>query len=175
MTTELEDFRADKDAFFKTHPQSPLTPQQQRTFRGLSYFPENPALRLELALEPFDPRDVVEMQTTTGDVRAYQRYGRLAFEVDGQSAALTLYATPQGFFLPFVDSLAGDETYPAGRYLDPEPLGRNRFLIDFNLAYNPYCAYNEHYSCPLTPFENRLKVPIRAGEALFPHENDDPD
>ena len=64
---------------------------------------------------------------------------------------------PNGFFLPFVDSAAGRETYPAGRYLEPEPLPGNRFLVDFNLAYNPYCAYNEMWSCPITPFENRLK------------------
>ena len=167
MPTELEDFRVEKDAFFKSHPQSPLTPAQQRVFTGLSYFDENPALRFEIEVEPFAQRDTVELQTSDGDVRAYQRFGRVTFEVDGQAAALTLYATPQGFFLPFVDSLAGKETYPAGRYLDPEPLGGNRFLIDFNLAYNPYCAYNENYSCPLTPFENRLKLPIRAGEKLF--------
>ncbi len=167
MPTELEDFRVEKDAFFKSHAQSPLTPAQQRVFKGLSYFDENPALRFEIEVEPFAQRDTVELQTSDGDVRAYQRFGRVTFEVDGQAAALTLYATPHGFFLPFVDSLAGEDTYPAGRYLDPEPLGGNRFLIDFNLAYNPYCAYNENYSCPLTPFENRLKLPIRAGERLF--------
>lgn len=167
MPTELEDYRVEKDAFFKSHPQSPLTPAQQRVFTGLSYFDENPALRFEIDVELFAQRDTVELQTSDGDVRAYQRFGRVTFEVDGQAAALTLYATPHGFFLPFVDSLAGTETYPAGRYLDPEPLGGNRFLVDFNLAYNPYCAYNENYSCPLTPFENRLKLPIRAGEKLF--------
>jgi hypothetical protein len=66
-----------------------------------------------------------------------------------------------------VDSLASKETYPAGRYLDPQPIGDNRFMVDFNLAYNPYCAYNDYWSCPLTPFENHIKVPIRAGEKLF--------
>ena len=81
--------------------------------------------------------------------------------------ALTVYANPQGFFLPFVDALAGTETYGAGRYLDPEPLGGGRVLLDFNRAYNPYCAYNEQWSCPITPRENRLAVPIRAGEKLF--------
>lgn len=167
MATELEDFRLDKDAFFKTHPQSPLTPAQQRAFKGLSYFPEAPALRFEIEVEPFAERETVEIQTSTGDVRAYQKYGRVAFEVDGHPVALTLYATPHGFFLPFVDALAQTETYPAGRYLDPESLGGNRFLVDFNLAYNPYCAYNDQYSCPLTPFENRLKVAIRAGEKRF--------
>jgi len=89
--------------------------------------------------------------------------------VEGQIAELTIYADQDGFFLPFVDSLAGSETYPAGRYLEPEPLSDGELLIDFNLAYNPYCAYNDQWSCPLTPFENRLKVPIRAGEKIYPY------
>jgi hypothetical protein len=165
--TDLETFREEKDEFFRTHPQSPLTAEQQRAFTGLNYFPENPALRLEVTVEPFAERDVIEVQTTTGEVRKYQRFGRFSFEVDGQPAALTIYATPHGFFLPFVDALANKETYPAGRYLEPEPLGGNKFLVDFNVAYNPFCAYNEAFSCPLTPFENRLKVAIRAGEKLF--------
>ncbi len=110
---------------------------------------------------------MIAMQTSTGGVQTYNRYGRLKFEVDGQEAALTLYAGPHGFFLPFVDSLAGKETYGAGRYLEPEQLDDGKFLVDFNLAYNPYCAYNESWSCPLTPFANRLKAPIRAGEMIF--------
>jgi len=89
------------------------------------------------------------------------------FRVDGQEAELTIYASHHGLFLPFVDALAGTETYGAGRYLDPEVLPNGKFLIDFNLAYNPYCAYNDRWSCPLTPFENRLKAPIRAGEKVF--------
>jgi uncharacterized protein (DUF1684 family) len=74
------------------------------------------------------------------------------------------------FFLPFADSMAGSETYPAGRYLEVEELPGGNFLVDFNQAYNPYCAYNEQWSCPLTPAENRLKVPIRAGEKIFHEE-----
>ena len=166
--SELTDFRAEKDSFFKTHPQSPLTPEQKRGFAGLAYFDENPDLRLEVEVEPFPSRDVIEMQTSTGGVQRYQRYGEFRFQADGQPARLTVYAGEHGFFLPFVDALAGQETYGAGRYLEPEPLGGRRFRIDFNLAYNPYCAYNERWSCPLTPFENRLKVPIRAGEKLYP-------
>jgi uncharacterized protein (DUF1684 family) len=83
-----------------------------------------------------------------------------------EQAMLTLFSDPHGFLLPFVDALAGKATYGAGRYLEPEPLPNGRLLVDFNYAYNPYCAYNALYSCPLTPFENRLKVPIRAGEKL---------
>lgn len=167
--TELEEFRASKDDFFARHPQSPLTPNQKRDFRGLSYFPENKSLRLEVELDPFPEAERIEMQTTTGDVQVYYRIGRIKFPVEDQEAELTIYQSEHGYFLPFVDSLAGKETYPAGRYLEPEPLPGGRFLVDFNLAYNPYCAYNDAWSCPLTPFENRLKVPIRAGEKLF-HE-----
>lgn len=169
--TELEEFRKEKDEFFAHHPQSPLTREQRKAFNGLNYFPEDESLRLEVQVEEFSQKDSVQMQTTTGDVQEYVRYGRFRFEVDGQSAELTIYESQHGFFLPFVDSLAGSETYPAGRYLDPDPLPGNRFLVDFNLAYNPYCAYNEMWSCPITPFENRIKIPIRAGEKIFHPEH----
>lgn len=163
----LDTFRAQKDNFFKSDFQSPLTPEQKRDFGGLKYFPENQALRLEVQLEPISGDARVEMQTSTGDVQVYDRRGRMRFQVEGKDAELTVFEGPNGFFLPFVDSLAGQETYPAGRYLEPEVLPNGRFLVDFNLAYNPYCAYNDHWSCPITPFENRLRVPIRAGEKLF--------
>ncbi len=166
--SELEQFRAMKDQFFKTDRQSPLTREQKRDFKGLNYFPEDPNLRFETPVEVFPEKETIEMQTSTGDVQTYQRYGKFTFEVDGQPASLTLYLDDEGgFFLPFADSLAGSETYGAGRYLEPEPLAEDRVLVDFNLAYNPYCAYNESWSCPLTPFENRVKVPIRAGEKIF--------
>lgn len=168
--SELTDFRADKDGFFKHHPQSPFTPEQQQVFTGLEYFPENEDLRLEVNVERFSDQQPMQMQTSTGDIQTYVRYGRFKFQVDGQSAELTIYQNESGYFLPFVDSLAGEETYPAGRYLEPEPLPGDHFLVDFNVAYNPYCAYNEMWSCPITPAENRLKVPIRAGEKLFDHE-----
>jgi len=163
----LQDFRAGKDAFFATSPQSPLTPEQREQFTALSYFPENPALRFELDIQPFEVQDHIELPTSTGDVKSYQRYGRFSFEVEGQTAELTLFSSPHGYFLLFVDSLAGAETYGAGRYLDPEQLEDGKFLIDFNLAYNPYCAYNEMWNCPIPPAENRLSVAIRAGEKTY--------
>lgn len=165
--SELTAFRAEKDEFFGRHPQSPLTPEQRSDFKGLEYFPENDTLQLEVKVELFADQQPMQMQTSTGGVQTYVRYGRLQFEIEGQLAELTIYQSENGFFLPFVDSLAGTETYPAGRYLEPEPLPDNRFLVDFNIAYNPYCAYNEMWSCPITPAENRLKIPVRAGEKLF--------
>ncbi len=165
--TELEAFRAQKNEFYASHPQSPLTREQKQGFTGLNYFPEEASLRLEVKVDEFPVKDSFEMQTSTGDVQHYEKFGRFRFDVDGTEAELTIYQNQHGYFLPFVDSLAGSETYPAGRYLEPEPLVGGRFLVDFNIAYNPYCAYNEMWSCPITPAENRLKVAIRAGEKLF--------
>ena len=165
--TDLDEFRAEKDEFFRSHPQSPLLPDQKRHFTGLKYFPENEQLCLEAEVELLNDSQPMQMQTTTGGVQTYFRHGRFKFSVDGQEAELTIYRGEHGYFLPFVDSLNGEETYPAGRYLEPEELPGNRFLVDFNVAYNPYCAYNDGWSCPITPAENRLKVPIRAGEKIF--------
>lgn len=167
--TELDAFRAEKNEFFGSHPQSPLTREQRRDFHGLNYFPENDSLRLEVKVEEFENRQAFEMQTSTGDIQVYEKYGKFRFEVDGEEAELTIYQNQHGFFLPFIDTLAGKETYPAGRYLEPEALPGGYFLVDFNIAYNPYCAYNEMWSCPIAPAENRLKVAIRAGEKLFHH------
>lgn len=165
--TEVESFRAEKDKFFGKDPHSPLTPDQKRHFRGLNYFPENPALRLAVTVEEYARKEIVNMQTSTGALQTYKRYGRFKFSVEGQEAELTIYSGEHGFFLPFVDALADTETYGAGRYLEPEPLGKGKFLVNFNYAYNPFCAYNENYSCPIPPRENRLKVAIRAGEKIF--------
>jgi len=173
--SDLEAFRREKDDFFRHDPGSPLTAEQRRGFSGLRYFPEDPALRLTVDVERFPTSETVQMQTSTGDVQAYERFGRFRLSVEGQEVALTLYASGGGYFLPFVDSLAGRETYGAGRYLEPEELSDGRFEVDFNLAYNPYCAYNEFWSCPITPAENRLKVPIRAGEMVFEeHDSSSP-
>lgn len=167
---DLQQFRRGKDDFFRSHPDSPLTADQRRSFAGLRYFPANPALDLALNLEPYEPATEVEIQTTTGEVRIYERFGRIAFTVDGRRVGLTVYRSEDELFLPFADSLAGSETYGAGRYLEPEPLADGRLHVDFNLAYNPYCAYNPRWSCPITPAENRLPVAIRAGEMTFQHD-----
>lgn len=165
--TNLKEFRKMKDEFFAHDGQSPLTPGQKKEFKGLKYFQPDPDLSLEVTVEEFPEKQHIQMQTTTGDVQEYERYGKFSFTVDSQPAELTIYHSQDSYFLPFVDSLASKETYPAGRYLEPEHLGNNRFRVNFNLAYNPYCAYNDYWSCPLTPFENHLRVPIRAGEKLF--------
>lgn len=163
---QLEQMRARRDKFFRINPRTPLTREQRTNFTGLSYFPPSPALDLTVTVTPFDRRSDVQLQTTQGNPRWFQRYGEFTFEVGGKAARLTLYRSPEHFFLPFVDVLAGDETYPAGRYLEPEQIDETTFHVDFNRAYNPYCAYNPRFDCPITPAENRLSVAIRAGEKL---------
>jgi uncharacterized protein len=117
-----------------------------------------------------DRDETIDLQTTTGGVQVYRRAGIARFEVDGEPAAVTLYASEDmdELFLPFRDATSGRETYGAGRYLEVEPPGADgRVLVDFNAAYTPYCAYNPDWSCPIPPGENWLSVPIRAGEKTF--------
>lgn len=166
----LDDFRAAKDAYFREDDDSPLLPSQRAGFRGLAYYDERPELRLELEPEPIEPPDLVTMQTNTGDSAEYLRWARVRFNVEGQEVALTVYRERWSdvLFLPFVDAEAGRETYGAGRYLEVHQLDDGRLLVDFNYAYNPFCAYNDAWTCPLPPAENRLPVAIRAGERRFP-------
>ena len=167
--TPLDHFRAQKDDFFQHDWQSPLTADQRVSFIGLKYYPENPALRLTLPIEPYADQEIIAIITSTGSAREYVKYGQFSFEVNGEVATLQVYQDPEGdyFFLPFVDATAPEETYGAGRYLDLEPIGNGEFLIDFNTAYNPYCAYNPNWSCPIPPQENRVQVRIEAGEKNF--------
>jgi hypothetical protein len=171
--SEIDEFRASKDAFFRDHPQSPLTGEQRARFAGLSYFPENPSLvvRGPLETDGVDLDEVIVMPTTTGGHQEYRRAGVVRFDVEGQQARVTLFASPgsQELFLPFRDATSGSETYGAGRYLEVEPPALDGAVeVDFNYAYNPYCAYNPEWSCPIPPGENWLSVPIHAGERSFP-------
>ena len=167
--TEVSEFRKEKDHFMGHDLDSPLTDGQKREFQGLTYFDENRGLSLILEPQLFEDEMFVPMQTSTGEVAEYIMWGRISFEVDGEQAELTIYKDSHGgdFFLPFADATSGAETYGAGRYLDVQPRDDGQLLVDFNYAYNPYCAYNEAWSCPLTPSENRTRVPIRGGEKSF--------
>lgn len=164
---ELEEFRQQKDDYFQHSPHSPLKPDQRQGFAGLRYFPQNPDLDLAVEVVRISEKRSVPMPTSTGAVQNYDRFGRFSFTVEGTLVTLTIYRNQHGFFLPFVDSLANQETYAAGRYLEPKEIAGKQFRVDFNYAYNPYCAYNELWSCPIPPVENHVPAPIRAGEMLF--------
>ena len=167
--SELTEFRKNKDAFFKDHYQSPLDSQEKKSFTGLKYFPENPALRLDLDMEKYPNPERIIMPTSTGDEQEYWQVGQISFSVKDQPATLQVYQGVDGgeYFIPFVDATAPAETYGGGRYLEPSELGDGRLHADFNMAYNPYCAYNDRWSCPLPPRQNRLAIRIEAGELKY--------
>ena len=176
--SEIEEFRKAKDSYFKTSAQSPLTPEQKKDFSGLHYFPENPALRFDLPLERHAEPERVIMQTSTGGTQEYYKVGQVRFKVNGEDTALQVYEStdsPGAYFVPFVDATAPVDSYGAGRYLEPEEHHADELVVDFNFAYNPYCAYNDRWSCPFPPPENRLKaegpegrgIRIEAGEKKF--------
>jgi hypothetical protein len=168
MPIDLMDFRKHKDHFFVHDHHSPLSADQKAAFKGLNYYPENPTLRFETKIEPLPEHQHIQIQTNTGEIQEYLQYGIFHFEVDNEPAEITAYQNEDGSLMAFfADNTSGKETYGAGRYLELEHLGGNQFLVDFNLAYNPWCAYSPEYSCPIPPKENRLKVPIKAGEKNF--------
>jgi uncharacterized protein (DUF1684 family) len=181
----VAEFRRGRDELFRTHPQSPIPASARASFGGLRYFPADDSYRIEATLAPVDPVTELEIDTGGEDgVIKYRRVGRLEFQLAGRPAALTvlaLVAYGGGLFVPFADATSGRETYGGGRYLFDTPKdtdglslevepGSNTVRIDFNFAYNPSCAYDVRWACPLAPPENRLPFPVRAGEMNFePH------
>jgi hypothetical protein len=151
---------------WRTWSEPPI--RERARFDGLRYFPPNPQLQLQLLVEPADG-STLEIATSDGSTRRFRRCGGVRFEIDGEQAELVLLSRQDehGFFVPFRDATSGKESCGAGRYLDVEPGRDGRVQLDFNLAYNPDCAYNEAFSCPLPPPENWLRVPVRAGEAAY--------
>jgi uncharacterized protein (DUF1684 family) len=166
-TTTLLEKRKAKDEFFATDDRSPLDPHQRDSFTGLDYYDPNPELVFTVPVDPADGAEV-QIQTSDGAIRSYRRTGTVSIQVHGEDVTLTLYSTGHpGLFIPFRDATSGKSTYGAGRYLDIEPDSDGTVTIDFNEAYNPFCAYSDAYSCPLPPGENWLTVPIDAGEKTF--------
>ena len=167
----LAGYRHRRDHFFADHPHSPLSAPQRAAFRGLDYFPERADLALNLALDESDSDvgEPVELPTTDGKKKSFSRAGRIRFEVGGEPVELTVLRDSDrgSLFIPFRDASAGGETYEVGRYLEPQARPDGTLEVDFNYAYNPFCAYGEGWSCPIPPEENRLAVSIAAGEKAF--------
>ncbi len=160
----LLEHRKAKDEFFATSHHAPLDHHKQQNFNGLAYFDPNPEMVFNLPVDPAGGEDI-KIHTSDGQERTYRRDALVSFEVGGETVTLTMYTTGQpGFFIPFRDGTSGKASYGAGRYLDIEANGDGTVTLDFNLAYNPYCAYSDSYSCPMPPHENWLTIPIEAGE-----------
>jgi uncharacterized protein (DUF1684 family) len=168
---EIAGWRATKDQFMRESPESPVPDAQRTSFPTLPYFPISQEYRVPASLNVVPNTDVIEMSTSTGQRRRMKRIGTLAFTLKGEALTLTAFADAndtalQRLFVPFGDLTNGTETYPGGRYLDLDRTATGIYDLDFNRAYHPFCLFNPEYDCPLPPRENRLKVPVRAGERL---------
>jgi len=167
--------RAEKDKFFKYHPQSPLAITARQKFQGLNYYPPDPDYRFELPLHKHERTETLITEDTQGNERELLKWGEFRFKIKAKKCILQAYKNSpaeERLFLPFRDVTSGKETYGAGRYLDLTPehhkTPRGYWILDFNQAYNPWCAYSERYACPFVNPENWLQVEIRAGEKDCP-------
>ena len=166
--------RRQKDMFFASHTQSPLPVQYRLAFQGLAYWAPDPGYRFEVELREYDDKKAIEVADTGGNTRRLQRCGELRFDVAGRPCALQAYKSDpdeERLFVPFRDETSDKESYGAGRYLDLEAerhlTQEGKWIVDFNEAYNPWCAYSENYVCPFVPPENWLQVAIEAGEKNY--------
>jgi uncharacterized protein (DUF1684 family) len=170
----LAEQRAEKDESFRQDPETPLVAEMLEGFAGLEYWPPDPAYYFVGPVNLYFQPERFEIVTTTGKQRPCEKVGWVGFELGGQVHRLQVYrlldspavAGDPGYFLPFMDSTTGIQTYPAGRYVDLQGPEGGPFVLDFNTAYNPLCAYGapERFVCPRTPAENRLSAAIEAGE-----------
>jgi uncharacterized protein (DUF1684 family) len=167
----VQDFRKGKDEFFATSHDSPVAHSKGGSFKGLRYFPPDLKYRLHATLHRYDNPEKVTMTTSKGTRQQFHRLGYLEFDIEGQKVRLQAYKSAEResneLFIPFRDGTSGKETYGAARYLDIEGNSDNRYVLDLNYAYNPYCAYSEDYVCPLPPKENWLEARILAGEMSY--------
>jgi uncharacterized protein (DUF1684 family) len=167
--------RAAKDRSYVVSPETPILSEDRAGFEGLDYWPPDPAYRLVGRVQVYESPERFEIATTTGKLRPCEKYGRVEFELEGTRMSLQVYRLLDGppdddsLFLPFADGTTGKETYPAGRYIDLEGEPGGLYVLDFNRAYNPLCAYGapERFVCPATPPENKLPVRIESGERGF--------
>lgn len=171
--------RAQKDEMFQSSPESPVPADKKAAMVPLAYFPIDELYAVPASLEPAPERTRLQVPTSTGKIRDIERIGTLKFTVKGQTLRLTAFHEldqPQitRLFVPFADLTNGTETYSAGRYMELDPTPTGIYVVDFNVAYHPYCYYNSEYDCPYPPKENRLEMPIRAGERLRKGESSIP-
>lgn len=168
--------RADKNKEFRTDSLSPVVRGNIKGFERLEYYPPRMKYCVKARLERFPKPDTILMRTTTSRLPVYLVYGLVHFELNKKECSLTVFrnvalSAKPGFedylFLPFTDHTSNRQTYGGGRFLDLHENTTDSIMIDFNKAYNPYCAYSHIYSCPVPPDQNRLPMEVKAGEKAF--------
>ncbi|MCB0831847.1 MAG: DUF1684 domain-containing protein [Bacteroidetes bacterium] len=162
--------REEKDRYFRSDA-SPLDVSERNGFPGLHYFSYDFDYVAKTALNRLANPESIKVPTSTGSMRSYFRVGYFEFQVAGNSGRLWAYQTEKDanrVFIPFADKTTGESTYGGGRYLDLVLDASDSLVLNFNRAYNPWCAYSDKYSCPVPPLENHLSFPIHAGEQLPP-------
>lgn len=169
---EIREERQEKDNFMKQDEQSPLSDEQKETFKGLNYFEPDKSWQIEALIEENEEKDLLVLSTSDDKQKPFKEWGYAIFNRDGKEFRLLLLQPAYGvatdeLFLAFSDATSAKETYGAGRYLDLEVPKKKKIILDFNKAYNPYCAYSDDYSCPFPPKENILPIAVRAGEKTF--------
>ncbi|SMD43377.1 hypothetical protein SAMN00777080_1969 [Aquiflexum balticum DSM 16537] len=166
---KIEKERERQYKFIRFNIESPLSELQKRDFKELDFYTVDPAYKVRAKMIPVEDRKMMELPMTDGTVEKYLKHSFAEFELEGQTHRLLLLQSikeldKRNFFLAFADGTSGEETYGGGRYINLRQDGKNSITIDFNMAYNPYCAYNPDFACPLPPKENVMEIAIRAGE-----------
>ncbi len=172
--SRIKEFRERRKDFLRNHPRSPLRGEEKKTFQGLNVYPINLKYFFTGKIDRYhlnirNPDYYATFPTNKGTRKRYVRYGTFAFELDGATYTLQIYKSilSDHLFVPFRDKTSGKETCEVGRYIDAQILPGYYTIIDFNLAYNPNCAFNEEAICPIPPEENYLPVGIAAGEKKY--------
>lgn len=165
---DLQEHREDTRRFMATSKESPFA-ENKDAFKGLNYYPADLDYKINARFDPVDNQEILTLPTNDGKERQYLTYGYATFDFKGKKNRLLVLENveEEELFLPFGDATSAIETYGAGRYLDVTHTGGNTIVLDFNKAYNPFCAYSEEFTCPLPPKENLLEVAIEAGEKTY--------
>lgn len=171
----LEKIEAERERqykFIRYNIDSPLSDEQKQNFKELDFYPIDPLYKVKARSVSIEEKRMREVPMTDGSVEKYIEHSYAEFELNGKTNRLLLLQSVdekdmRNFFLAFADETSGRETYGGGRYINVRQDGKTSITIDFNLAYNPYCAYNPDYACPLPPKENLLNISIEAGEKNY--------
>ncbi len=170
----VQKHRYELNLYFNDKETSPLTEEDQKSFSQLSFFEIDPSYKVLASVTPISSGEIISIPTTTERNAIYMEEALLRFDLNGKACELIVYRSEDPLveshlFLPFTDASNGSSTYDTGRYLDVETLDseNQQITLDFNLAYNPYCAYNETYSCPIPPKRNNLNLKVLAGEQNY--------